>query len=427
MACEPPQNAAMLAGEVKAAQTCSGSAGRWRLAISSSPRSSALGSTDRSVVGEVLFEGVEPVVPGAALVVDPRAEQRQLIGPQPAGAPGALAPLLDQAAPPQDTDVVGDRLWGQVERFSELSHRGVTLRETSHQGATDGSPRAAKAESRSGPGAASEEGMASRTQTVICASPFAHHVTTAPEPSTRTRVRFPSSVPVTEREFAVRPHRIRSPFQLPSAAPEEGPLRGVVGDGDGGVERRAVLGRVGRAGREELGAGDVLGVVRRRARAARRSARATAGPSSSASATARLSATTGDGFDAVQLVVERDDLRQSVSAHARCVGVHRVDRGEQLVAARRGCVAGTRARARGPRRSAPGPTRAVLVASSTSSPVGAARRVRRASVSSSSASRPMTSGSAGISATQDAARAGSLRRRTPRGPGSSSPERGSPR
>lgn len=42
VACEPPQNAAMLAGEVKAAQTRSGSAGSRRLAISSSPWRSAL-------------------------------------------------------------------------------------------------------------------------------------------------------------------------------------------------------------------------------------------------------------------------------------------------------------------------------------------------------------------------------------------------
>lgn len=86
----------------------------------------------------MLFKGVEPVVPGATLVVDPAAEQRQLIGSKPAGASGAFASLLDQAAAPQDPDVVGDRLWGQVERFGELSHRRVTLRETRHQGATDG-------------------------------------------------------------------------------------------------------------------------------------------------------------------------------------------------------------------------------------------------------------------------------------------------
>jgi hypothetical protein len=85
----------------------------------------------------MLLEGVEPVVPCAALVVDPRAEQRQLVGPQPAGASSALLSLLDQAAPPQDADVVGDRLGGQVEGFSELTDRGVTLREAAHQGATD--------------------------------------------------------------------------------------------------------------------------------------------------------------------------------------------------------------------------------------------------------------------------------------------------
>ncbi|GAA0422097.1 hypothetical protein Acor_51800 [Acrocarpospora corrugata] len=86
----------------------------------------------------MLLKGVEPVGPDAALVGDPRAEQRKLIDLQLAGAPGALAPLLDQAASPQDTNVVRDRLWGQVERFGEFSHRGVTPRETTHQGATDG-------------------------------------------------------------------------------------------------------------------------------------------------------------------------------------------------------------------------------------------------------------------------------------------------
>lgn len=85
----------------------------------------------------MLFEGVEPVVPDSALVVDPPAEQRQLIGPQPAGASRALASLLDQATPSQDADVVGDRLRGQVERCGELTHSGVTPRETRQQGATD--------------------------------------------------------------------------------------------------------------------------------------------------------------------------------------------------------------------------------------------------------------------------------------------------
>lgn len=86
----------------------------------------------------MLIQGVEPVRPDAALVVDPATEKRQLIGAQAAAATGAIALLLDQAGPPQDTDMVGDRLRSQVERFSELAHRGVPLREATDQGATDG-------------------------------------------------------------------------------------------------------------------------------------------------------------------------------------------------------------------------------------------------------------------------------------------------
>ena len=89
------------------------------------------------LVGEVLFEGVEPVVPGPALVVDPRAQQRELVDLQPAGPPGALTSLLDQAAASQHTDVVRDRLLGQVERFGEFSHRRVAAGEAVHQGAAD--------------------------------------------------------------------------------------------------------------------------------------------------------------------------------------------------------------------------------------------------------------------------------------------------
>jgi hypothetical protein len=48
----------------------------------------------------MLFEDVEPIVPSSALVIDPRAQQRQLIRPQSTLASGALPSLLAQAAPP---------------------------------------------------------------------------------------------------------------------------------------------------------------------------------------------------------------------------------------------------------------------------------------------------------------------------------------
>ena len=92
------------------------------------------------------------------------------------------------------------------------------------------------------------------------------------------------------------------------------------------------------------------------------SASATAGPSSSATATARLSRTTGDGSIRDQLVVEGGDLAPVGVAGVGGVGVDGVDRGQQLVAA--GAEAGraprgpgTRAPARVPRRPATGPSR----------------------------------------------------------------------
>jgi len=85
----------------------------------------------------VLLKRVEPVAPSAALLIDPTAEHRQLIGSQPAGTSGALASLLDETTPPQHAYVMGDGLRRQVERLGELSHGGVTLGEASHQRATD--------------------------------------------------------------------------------------------------------------------------------------------------------------------------------------------------------------------------------------------------------------------------------------------------
>src|SRR3954451_14391047 len=87
---------------------------------------------------EVLLEGVEPVVPDLALVVDPSTEKREVLHPETAGPPGALAPLLDQAAAAQDCDVMRDRLLGQGERLGELSDRRFAPGETSHQRAPDG-------------------------------------------------------------------------------------------------------------------------------------------------------------------------------------------------------------------------------------------------------------------------------------------------
>ncbi|GIF07594.1 hypothetical protein Asi03nite_51320 [Actinoplanes siamensis] len=85
----------------------------------------------------MLLQGVEPVVPGSALLVDPRAQLCELGGSQPAGPPGALSSLLYQAAPPEDTDVVRDRLLGQVEGFSEFPDGRITVSESTDQSAAD--------------------------------------------------------------------------------------------------------------------------------------------------------------------------------------------------------------------------------------------------------------------------------------------------
>lgn len=100
----------------------------------------------------MVFESVEPVVPGSALIVDPGAQQRQLIDSQPTRTPGALTSLLDQATPSQDTDVVRDGLLSQVERRGELPHRGVTAGQTGHQSATHGIPQGSEGGAKVRPG-----------------------------------------------------------------------------------------------------------------------------------------------------------------------------------------------------------------------------------------------------------------------------------
>ena len=124
----------------------------------------------------------------------------------------------------------------------------------------------------------------------------------------------------------------------PAAAPGEvRNLGGIAGQFDRPVVRRPGH-RPGQAEPSSRSARvGVEGVVaiQRFAQPLDRSREPTSGPWSPASAIARFSATIGLGSMTGQLVVEGDDLRASrCRARRRRAGVHRADRGEDLVPAR---------------------------------------------------------------------------------------------
>jgi hypothetical protein len=70
----------------------------------------------------VLFQPVEARLPLSLLLGDPADQLLHSVGIQPARPALTVDPLVDQAAPPENTDVARYRLVRQVERLGEFTH-----------------------------------------------------------------------------------------------------------------------------------------------------------------------------------------------------------------------------------------------------------------------------------------------------------------
>lgn len=69
----------------------------------------------------MLLEPAQARLPLPLLLGDPAAQLLHALDVQPARPPLTIDPLMDQPATPQDADVAGDGLGGQVERLGQLS------------------------------------------------------------------------------------------------------------------------------------------------------------------------------------------------------------------------------------------------------------------------------------------------------------------
>ena len=75
------------------------------------------------------FEVVEARLPFSALLGDPTDHLLQTFVVEPTRAPLTIDPLADQTATPEDADVAGDGLVGQVERRGEVADGRFAPRE----------------------------------------------------------------------------------------------------------------------------------------------------------------------------------------------------------------------------------------------------------------------------------------------------------
>lgn len=77
----------------------------------------------------MFLELAEARPPLSLLLADPAGQFLHALAGQPARSPLTVDSLLDQPAAPEDADVAGDGLVGQVERLRELADGRLAFRE----------------------------------------------------------------------------------------------------------------------------------------------------------------------------------------------------------------------------------------------------------------------------------------------------------